>query len=63
MNFKGWTAVIDTNLNGTFHMCKEGKVGSLLPFVGAYANNALTLFILYCIVPVQVKLITYDQDR
>ena len=22
---KGWKAVIDTNLNGTFLMCKEGK--------------------------------------
>lgn len=23
MSFKGWNAVIDTNLNGTFHMCQE----------------------------------------
>jgi len=25
MSSKGWKAVIDTNLNGTFLCCKEGK--------------------------------------
>lgn len=25
MTSKGWKAVIDTNLTGTFHCCKEGK--------------------------------------
>lgn len=25
MTSKGWKAVVDTNLNGTFHCCKEGK--------------------------------------
>ena len=24
MTLKGWNAVIDTNLNGTFLMCQEG---------------------------------------
>lgn len=26
MSSKGWKAVIDTNLTGTFHCCKEGKL-------------------------------------
>lgn len=26
MTSKGWKAVIDTNLTGTFHCCKEGKL-------------------------------------
>ena len=26
---KGWKAVIDTNLTGTFHCCKEGKQNTL----------------------------------
>lgn len=26
MSSKGWKAVIDTNLTGTFHCCKEGKI-------------------------------------
>ena len=25
MSAKGWKAVIDTNLTGTFHCCKEGE--------------------------------------
>lgn len=25
MTSKGWKAVVDTNLTGTFHCCKEGK--------------------------------------
>ena len=25
MSLKGWKAVVDTNLNGTFLCCKEGK--------------------------------------
>lgn len=32
MKVKGWNAVIDTNLNGTFHMCKEGVFGSICTF-------------------------------
>lgn len=26
MSSKGWTAVVDTNLTGTFHCCKEGEL-------------------------------------
>lgn len=26
MSSKGWKAVIDTNLNGTFHCCQAGKL-------------------------------------
>ena len=25
MSMKGWKAVIETNLHGTFHCCKEGQ--------------------------------------
>lgn len=30
MSSKGWKAVIDTNLNGTFLCCKEGKNSFML---------------------------------
>lgn len=28
MSSKGWKAVVDTNLTGTFHCCKEGEPGT-----------------------------------
>ena len=27
MTLKGWNAVVETNLTGTYLMCREGKVG------------------------------------
>lgn len=31
MSSKGWKAVIDTNLTGTFHCCQEGKMQTVNP--------------------------------
>lgn len=35
MTYKGWKAVVDTNLNGTFHCCKEGE--HIVPFFFFFA--------------------------
>ena len=43
MSLKGWKAVVDTNLNGTFLCCKEGKPTAqiLVYFVCVYFQGEM----------------------
>ena len=38
MSTKGWNAVIDTNLNGTYYCFKHGKSASFSPYPSCIAD-------------------------
>ncbi|XP_076048906.1 peroxisomal trans-2-enoyl-CoA reductase-like [Oratosquilla oratoria] len=44
MSTKGWNAVIDTNLNGTFHVCKEAYHQWMSSHGGAIVNITANMF-------------------
>lgn len=53
ISHKGWNAVVETNLTGTFLMCREGKVKFaavilICPFVRKLPNKRLAFQ--YCVI-------------
>ena len=46
MSAKGWKAVTDTNLNGTFLCCKEGKL-FYLQLIFSLVYNVINFQVLY----------------
>ena len=61
MKSKGWKAVVDTNLNGTFNCCQEGTcVRSVLRTVFICISNALLQLVLNGVI-IDSNLISIDK--